>query len=235
MEQGISFSPKAIWDSTSIAGKSVIIVLAIMGIYMLAVSIERWITFSRAKQRSLQFVYALQKKLADRDIKGALSLAQVKPQGPIAIVIEAALHEYIDGLQALKSVGPDEIGEFDLLDAVNRSIDRVKEREVADLKKGLGGLATIASAAPFVGLLGTVIGIITVFATMSTKGAGGIAAVAGGIGEALVTTAFGLLVAIPAVMVFNFFTNAIDEFVVDMNETSSELVSFILREGRRAA
>ncbi|MBL9042479.1 MAG: MotA/TolQ/ExbB proton channel family protein [Myxococcales bacterium] len=235
MEQGISFSPKAIWDSTSIAGKSVIIVLAIMGIYMLAVSIERWITFSRAKQRSLQFVYALQKKLADRDIKGALSLAQVKPQGPIAIVIEAALHEYIDGLQALKSVGPDEIGDFDLLDAVNRSIDRVKEREVADLKKGLGGLATIASAAPFVGLLGTVIGIITVFATMSTKGAGGIAAVAGGIGEALVTTAFGLLVAIPAVMVFNFFTNAIDEFVVDMNETSSELVSFILREGRRAA
>ncbi|MBP6608775.1 MAG: MotA/TolQ/ExbB proton channel family protein [Deltaproteobacteria bacterium] len=235
MEQGISFSPKAIWDSTSIAGKSVIIVLAIMGIYMLAVSIERWITFSRAKQRSLQFVYALQKKLADRDIKGALSLAQVKPQGPIAIVIEAALHEYIDGLQALKSLGPDEIGDFDLLDAVNRSIDRVKEREVADLKKGLGGLATIASAAPFVGLLGTVIGIITVFATMSTKGAGGIAAVAGGIGEALVTTAFGLLVAIPAVMVFNFFTNAIDEFVVDMNETSSELVSFILREGRRAA
>jgi hypothetical protein len=136
MEQGISFSPKAIWDSTSIAGKSVIIVLAIMGIYMLAVSIERWITFSRAKQRSLQFVYALQKKLADRDIKGALSLAQVKPQGPIAIVIEAALHEYIDGLQALKSLGPDEIGDFDLLDAVNRSIDRVKEREVADLKKG---------------------------------------------------------------------------------------------------
>ena len=235
MEQGISFSPKAIWDSTSIAGKSVIIVLAIMGIYMLAVSIERWITFSRAKQRSLQFVYALQKKLADRDIKGALSLAQVKPQGPIAIVIESALHEYIDGLQALKSLGPEEIGEFDLLDAVNRAIDRVKEREVADLKKGLGGLATIASAAPFVGLLGTVIGIITVFATMSTKGAGGIAAVAGGIGEALVTTAFGLLVAIPAVMVFNFFTNAIDEFVVDMNETSSELVSFILREGRRAA
>lgn len=235
MEQGISFSPKAIWDSTSVAGKSVIIVLAIMGIYMLAVSIERWITFSRAKQRSLQFVFALQKKLADRDIKGALSLAQVKPQGPIAIVIEAALHEYIDGLQALKSLGPDEIGDFDLLDAVNRSIDRVKEREVADLKKGLGGLATIASAAPFVGLLGTVIGIITVFATMSTKGAGGIAAVAGGIGEALVTTAFGLLVAIPAVMVFNFFTNAIDEFVVDMNETSSELVSFILREGRRAA
>jgi biopolymer transport protein ExbB len=213
----------------------VIIVLAIMGIYMLAVSIERWITFSRAKQRSLQFVFALQKKLADRDIKGALSLAQVKPQGPIAIVIESALHEYIDGLQALKSLGPDEIGEFDLLDAVNRAIDRVKEREVADLKKGLGGLATIASAAPFVGLLGTVVGIITVFATMSTKGAGGIAAVAGGIGEALVTTAFGLLVAIPAVMVFNFFTNAIDEFVVDMNETSSELVSFILREGRRSA
>jgi biopolymer transport protein ExbB/TolQ len=70
---------------------------------------------------------------------------------------------------------------------------------------------------------------------MKANGAGGIAAVAGGIGEALITTAFGLVVAIPAVMVFNYFTNAIDSFVVDMNEVSSELISYMLREGRKAA
>ena len=70
---------------------------------------------------------------------------------------------------------------------------------------------------------------------MKTNGSGGIAAVAGGIGEALITTAFGLLVAIPAVAIFNYFTNAIDAFVVDMNETSSELISYMLREGRKAA
>ena len=229
------FDLVSLWKQTSLPGKAVIVTLAIMGIYMIAVSVERLLVFLKARARSLEFVINLQQKLRDRDVKAALSLAQLKPQSPIAVVIDAALREYIDGITALKSSGPDEVGDFDLVDAVNRSIDRVKEREIADLKKGLGGLATIASAAPFVGLFGTVIGIINVFATMKVDGGGGIAAVAGGIGEALITTAFGLLVAIPAVMVFNYFTNAIDSFVVDMNETSSELISFMLREGRKAS
>jgi biopolymer transport protein ExbB len=231
----MDFNIVSLWTQTSVPGKSVIVILALMGIYMIAVSIERFLVFTKARNRSLEFVFSLQQKLRDRDIKGALSLSQLKPQSPIALVIEAALKEYTEGLVALKTQGPDDLGDFDILEAVNRSLDRVKEREVADLKKGLGGLATIASAAPFVGLFGTVIGIINVFATMKANGAGGIAAVAGGIGEALVTTAFGLLVAIPAVAIFNYFTNAIDAFVVDMNETSSELISYMLREGRKAA
>jgi len=231
----MDFNIVSLWTQTSVPGKSVIVILALMGIYMIAVSIERFLVFTKARNRSLEFVFSLQQKLRDRDVKGALSLSQLKPQSPIALVIEAALKEYTEGLVALKTQGPDDLGDFDVLDAVNRSLDRVKEREVADLKKGLGGLATIASAAPFVGLFGTVIGIINVFATMKANGAGGIAAVAGGIGEALVTTAFGLLVAIPAVAIFNYFTNAIDAFVVDMNETSSELISYMLREGRKAA
>ena len=231
----MDFNLVSLWTQTSVPGKAVIVMLAIMGVYMIAVSIERLITFLRARQRSLEFVYGLQQKLRDKDVKAALSLSQMKPQSPIALVIEAALKEYTEGLVALSTVGEEDVGDFDLVDAVNRSIDRVKEREIADLKKGLGGLATIASAAPFVGLFGTVVGIINVFATMKVNGAGGIAAVAGGIGEALITTAFGLLVAIPAVMVFNYFTNAIDNFVVDMNETSSELISYMLREGRKAA
>lgn len=234
-EQTFNLSPQAAWQAASLPGKAVIVMLAIMGIYMIAVGIERLITFLRAKGRSLEFVLNLQQKLRDRDIKAAYSLSQLKPQSPIATVVESALKEYMDGINALKSHGPDDVGEFDVVDAVNRAIDRVKEREVADLKKGLGGLATIASAAPFVGLFGTVVGIINVFGTMKLSGGGGIAAVAGGIGEALITTAFGLLVAIPAVMIFNYFTNAIDNFVVDMNETSSELISFMLREGRKAA
>ena len=231
----MDFNIVSLWQQTSVPGKAVIVILALMGIYMNAISVERYLVFTRARSRSLEFVFSLQQKLRDRDIKGALSLSQLKPQSPIALVIEAALKEYTEGLVALKQHGPDDLGDFDILDAVNRSLDRVKEREVADLKKGLGGLATIASAAPFVGLFGTVVGIINVFATMKTNGSGGIAAVAGGIGEALITTAFGLLVAIPAVAIFNYFTNAIDAFVVDMNETSSELISYMLREGRKAA
>ena len=229
------FDLVSLWKQTSLPGKAVIVTLAIMGIYMIAVSVERLLVFLKARARSLEFVINLQQKLRDRDVKAALSLAQLKPQSPIAVVIDAALREYIDGITALKSSGPDEVGDFDLVDAVNRSIDRVKEREIADLKKGLGGLATIGSTAPFVGLFGTVIGIINVFATMKVDGGGGIAAVAGGIGEALITTAFGLLVAIPAVMVFNYFTNAIDSFIMDINKTSSELISFMLRKGRKAS
>lgn len=228
----MDFNLVNLWHQASIAGKAVIVILALMGLYQFAVAIERLIVFRRAKERSLQFVFGLQQKLRDKDLKAALSLAQLKPQGPIAIVIEAALMEYQECQKALHEMGPDDVGDFDLVDNVNRAIDRVKEREVADLKKGLGGIATIASTAPFVGLFGTVVGIIIVFGTMKLSGGGGIAAVAGGIGEALVTTAAGLLVAIPAVMVFNYFTNAIDSFVVDMDETSSELISYLLREGR---
>ncbi len=231
----MEFNIVSLWHGASFPGKAVIVILAVMGIYMIAIGFERMNTFMKAKTRSLEFVINLQQKLRDHDVRAALSLAQVKPQSPIALVIEAALKEYLDGMNALKTMGPEDVGDFDLVDNVNRALDRVKEREIADLKKGLGGIATIASAAPFVGLFGTVVGIINVFATMKLSGGGGIAAVAGGIGEALVTTAAGLLIAIPAVMVFNYFTNAIDAFVVDMNETSSELISFMLREGRKAA
>jgi biopolymer transport protein ExbB/TolQ len=230
----MDFNLVNLWSQASVAGKAVIIILALMGLYQFAVGIERLVVFRRARSRSLNFVFGLQQKLRDKDLKAALSLAQLKPQGPIAIVIEAALSEYEECQKALKEIGPDDIGDFDLVDNVNRAIDRVKEREIADLKKGLGGIATIASTAPFVGLFGTVVGIIIVFGTMKLSGGGGIAAVAGGIGEALVTTAAGLLVAIPAVMVFNYFTNAIDNFVVDMDETSSELISYLLREGRNS-
>lgn len=228
----MDFNLVSLWTQTSVPGKAVIILLALMGVYQLAVFIERLVTFSRADKRSQEFVPGLASKLRDHDLKAALSLSQIKPQGPIAIVIEAALKEYMLGVKAQKTEGSMDVGEFDLVDAVNRAIDRVKEREIANLKKGLSGLATVASTAPFVGLFGTVVGIINVFATMKVSGAGGIAAVAGGIGEALVTTAFGLLIAIPAVFIFNYFTSRIDSFVVDMDETSSELLSYVLREGR---
>jgi biopolymer transport protein ExbB/TolQ len=100
------------------------------------------------------------------------------------------------------------------------------------MKKGLGGLGTISSGAPFIGLFGTVVGIINAFRSMAASGQGGLGAVSAGISEALVTTAAGLLVAIPAVMAYNYFTNTNEQFVVDMNDVSSELISYVLREGR---
>jgi biopolymer transport protein ExbB/TolQ len=102
----------------------------------------------------------------------------------------------------------------------------------ADLRRGLSGLATVASSAPFVGLLGTVLGIITAFQLMATSGSGGLASVSAGISEALITTAFGLLVAIPALMMYNYLTNRVEEMSVDIADASNELVDFFLKEGR---
>jgi biopolymer transport protein ExbB len=194
--------------------------------------IDRFVVFSRAKRYSLAFVLALRDRMAKRDLNGALNLSKAEPQSPIAKVIHEALTEYRDGLDAIAKTGPDEVGEFDVVDAVNRAIDRVKEREVANMNRGLSGLGTISSGAPFIGLFGTVVGIINAFRAMATSGQGGLGAVSAGISEALVTTAAGLLVAIPALMAYNYFTNTIEAFVVDMNDVSSELLSYVLREGR---
>ncbi len=226
------FNLMEMWHSMLPLAKTVVIILAIMSVYSLWVMIDRFNTFMKAKRQSLAFILALREQLKSRDLEGALTLSQKKPQSPIARVVAEALAEYRDGIYALTHTGSDELGEFDVVDAVNRVIDRAKEREVASLKKGLGGLASISSAAPFIGLFGTVVGIINAFRAMASTGQGGLGAVSAGISEALFTTAAGLLVAIPAVMSFNYFTNTIESFVVDMNEVSSELLSFVLREGR---
>ncbi len=228
----MSFNPTELWNNMGILARIVVILLLSMSIYSLWVMIDRFAVFSKAKRYSLAFVLALRDRLAKKDLNGAMKLAKAEPQSPIARVISEALVEYRDGLDAVAQSGPDEIGDFDVVDAVNRAIDRVKEREVANLKKGLGGLASISSAAPFIGLFGTVVGIINAFRSMAASGQGGLGAVSAGIAEALFTTAVGLVVAIPAVMMFNYFTNTIEAFVVDMNDVSSELISYVLREGR---
>ena len=227
-----SFNILEMWQHMGGLDKAVVTVLAIMSVYSLWVMNDRAIVFAKARSQTDAFVRALPGFLTNRDIAGARNLAKTAPASPVAKVIDAALAEYQESLTAIQG-SPDELADFDIVDAVNRAIDRVKEREVANLKRGLGGLASISSAAPFIGLFGTVIGIINAFRSMASSGAGGLGAVSSGISEALFTTATGLLVAIPAVMMFNFFTNSIEAFVVDMNDISSELLSFVLREGRK--
>ena len=100
----------------------------------------------------------------------------------------------------------------------------------AELKKGLGNLATISTTAPFVGLFGTVAGIIHAFQGMALTGSGGLGAVSAGIAEALVTTAFGLFVAIPAVWAYNYFQNRIDRFTVEMSNSGSEMSIYFMKE-----
>jgi biopolymer transport protein ExbB/biopolymer transport protein TolQ len=116
-----------------------------------------------------------------------------------------------------------------------RAIERTSQREVATLKRGLGVLATVGSTAPFVGLLGTVTGIINSFQLMGKGGGAGLGVVSAGISEALVTTAFGLLVAIPAVMGFNVLQSRADAFAVDIAEAGNELLDHAARRASRKA
>jgi biopolymer transport protein ExbB len=119
------------------------------------------------------------------------------------------------------------------IEASKRALERTEAIVHAELKRGLGGLATIGSTAPFVGLFGTVMGILNAFQEMSKSKTTGLGAVAGGISEALVTTAIGLVVAIPAVMMFNYLTGRVEAFDVEMDNSSSELIDYFLK--RRGA
>ena len=217
-----SFNPLDMWHHMGWLDKSVVSLLVIMSIYSLWVMIDRSYVFSRAKRHSLSFVLGLRDRMAKRDLNGALNLSKAEPQSPIAKVIHEALTEYRDGLDAISKTGPDEVGEFDVVDAVNRAIDRVKEREVANMKRGLGGLGTISSGAPFIGLFGTVVGIINAFENIGQAGSASLAVVAPGIAEALIATAVGLFAAIPATIFYNIFvgqlrgiTASIDLFIAE--------------------
>jgi biopolymer transport protein ExbB/TolQ len=229
----LSFNPIDLWNNMGVLAKLVVLALLVMSVYSAWVVIDRALVFVRARRQSLKFVIALRQTLGSGDLAATAALPRSAPSSPIARVVAAALLEYQRGLDAISRRGEHDRGDFDLVDAVNRSIDRVREREVASLKKGLGGLASVSSAAPFVGLFGTVVGIINAFRSMALSGQGGLGAVSAGISEALITTAVGLLVAIPAVMTFNYFTNTIEGMAVDINDVSSEVVAHVLREGWR--
>jgi biopolymer transport protein ExbB/TolQ len=219
---------------TSIEGFGIVVaaVLALMSVYSLGVVAERIVTFARSNAASRRFAEALPELLKANKFDDAIELAKKEKRGHLPRVLGLALSEYKGGLEAHQKTGPNEVGHFDIIAAVNRAVDRSSLRTVNELRKGLGALATIGSTAPFVGLLGTVWGIIKAFQKMAIEGGGGLGTVSGAIAEALINTAFGLLVAIPAVMFFNNLTNRVEEMQVDVTDSATELVDFFMKEGR---
>src|SRR5260370_2346499 len=156
---------------------------------------ERLFSFSRAKDQSRKYAEKLGGVVPGQQMSEASQFASRLKYGQIPRVLGSGIAEYNKGREALALQGPHDVGDFDLVEAINRALDRATLRVTADLRRGLSGLATVASSAPFVGLLGTVLGIITAFQLMAASGSGGLASVSAGISEALITTAFGLLVA----------------------------------------
>ena len=120
-----------------------------------------------------------------------------------------------------------------MIEASKRALERASAIVHAELKRGVSGLATIGSTAPFVGLFGTVVGIIHAFQGIAAQKSPGIGAVSAGIAEALVTTAIGLFVAVPAVWVYNYFTSKVEAFDVEMDNSSSELIDYFIKRAAR--
>jgi len=201
-----------------------VIVLFLMSAWSIGVMIDRLIAYNGARKQSRQFAPAVAGALREGKLDEAISIAERNKKSHIAKVVATGLSEF----QSASS----QVSESEVVEAAKRGLDRSIAIVHADMKRGLSGLATIGSTAPFVGLFGTVVGIINAFKGIESSKATGLSAVAGGISEALVTTALGLLVAVPAVWAFNYFTNKVEAFDVEMDNSSMELINyFITRRG----
>ena len=220
-----------IFKDASIIVQIITILMVLMSVYMFYVIAERLLTFRAASDQSIRYVQSLGEFLRQHKVNDALAAARQSGKSPVAKVMESGLQALLQGREALKTEGPDDVGDFDLVDSVNRALERVKERETSNLRKGLAYLGTVASATPFIGLFGTVVGILGTFQLLKGNNVS-ITEIGPKISEALVSTALGLGVAIIGAMSFNFFTSRVEQFVIDMNDVSSEFIDYVLREGR---
>lgn len=221
----MQFTLVELWGHMGLFAKTIVIVLFIMSIGSLVVAAERFIVLRRSNGESKAFAGRMSTVLADGDLDAAAQTKLGTDVGHLGRVIGA-------GLSAYKSAPP---GDNDLtFESVARALDRQSQREVQTLRRGSGLLATVGSTAPFVGLLGTVMGIVNAFQSMAAAGSGGLGTVSAGIAEALITTAFGLLVAIPAVMAFNYLSGYVDARAVDISESSNEFLDVVARRLRRS-
>lgn len=225
-----TFTLQGMWMSMNWLAKGVVIVLVIMSIWSLTIAIERMYRFQMAKKESLKLAREITPLLKQHKLDEAIILARKKEfrHSHLARVLSAGLTEF--QYESTQQLPPD----FDIVESAKRAIERETLMTTAEMKKGLGNLATISTTAPFVGLFGTVAGIIHAFQGMALSGSGGLGAVSAGIAEALVTTAFGLFVAIPAVWLYNYFLQKVERFQVEMSNAASQLVDYFIKNAARA-
>ena len=217
------------WDPISLIkqmgwlARLVVLILFIESAWSIGVMIDRWIAFSAARKQSRVFAPQVAGALREGKLDEAIRVAERNKKSHLAKVVTAGLQEFRAHQESSELAG-------EQIEASKRALERAEAIVHAELKRGLGGLATIGATAPFVGLLGTVVGILNAFKQISEQKATGLGAVAGGISEALVTTAVGLFVAIPAVMMYNYFSSKVEAFDVEMDNSSSELIDYFLKK-----
>jgi len=212
------------WHSMSFIPRAVVFTLVFMSVYCFATGIERAIVFNKAKKQSRDLLKLISGLWREGKVEESIKLSSDKrfKNSHLAKVLVAGLNE-LQFQQDSRSAQPE------VVESAKRAIERATIKGVQEFKRGLNGLATIGSTGPFVGLFGTVFGIITAFQGMKVSGSGGIGAVAGGIAEALITTGFGIIVAVVAVWFFNILLNRVDIFTGEMANASSELIDHFIK------
>jgi biopolymer transport protein ExbB/TolQ len=205
--------------------RGVVIMLLLMSVISICVAAERGLRYRAARHQTVLFVHQVTAVLENGKLDEAISVAGKNRKSHIAALVSTGLEEFTSA--------PAHASREELIEAASRGLDRSIATIHAELKRGLSGLATIGSTAPFVGLFGTVVGIMNAFRASGPARGAGITSVASGISEALVTTALGLLVAVPAVWCYNYFTSKVESFDVEMENSSMELVSYLVRLEQR--
>ena len=205
-----------------IFGGAVMVCLALLSVFSVGLIIDKHRRFGLASGQSQKFKPEFKKFLHGGEVQDLIEAGRQHENSYVAQVVSAGIVEY-DGV---RQSGGDPVASLELVTSALR--DSISETLI-ELKRGLGLLATIGSTAPFIGLFGTVVGIINAFRSIAATGSGGMSVVSGGIAEALVSTALGIFVAIPAVVAFNHFTGKLEAFHVEMNRASSQLLNCLFR------
>ncbi len=213
-----------LWDDAGLFARGIVVVLAIMSIYSLTIVIQKLIKIKKSEAGTRKFAPQFSRAIQEENLDQAITLAEKNKESHVARVLGGALAEVKPLLRDRATITAADIN------SAERAVERQMMITLAEFKRGLGILGTVGSTAPFVGLLGTTMGIVNAFQAMSSGGAaGGLAGIGSGIAEALITTAFGLIVAIPAVWAYNYFTTKVENLAVEMTYTSKELIDYLIK------
>jgi biopolymer transport protein ExbB/biopolymer transport protein TolQ len=213
-----------LWEQSGGFAKFIIIVLAIMSVYSLTIAFQKYMKIKKSESATRKFAPQFSRAIQEENLDQAIALAEKNKDSHVSRVLGGALTEVKPLLRDRATITAADIN------SAERAVERQMMIVLAEFKRGSGVLGTVGATAPFVGLLGTTMGIVNSFQAMSMGGgAAGLTGIMAGIAEALIATAFGLLVAIPAVWFYNYFTTKTENLSVEMMYTSKELIDYLIK------
>jgi len=222
MQHGIDIMK--LWDAAGMFARGVIVVMAVMSLWSLSVAIAKAIYIAKSQKATRKFAPEFSRAIQEENLEKAIALAEKNQNSHIARVLGGALGEVKTLIQDRATITSADIN------SAERAVERQMLITLAEFRRGMSVMATVGATAPFVGLLGTTMGIVTAFTGMAAAGAsGGLAGISAGIAEALIATGFGLMVAIPAVWFYNYFTTKIENLTVEMTYSSKELIDYLIK------